>query len=83
MVLNLFVISTVSITYFVSVMRNCERDVISLIVKPVSPRKHNKNEVSNCIHCTFHGVRSSKTDDLILAGLGDVQSFIREYEVAN
>ncbi len=38
------------ITYFVFVMhswshpRNCERDVISPIVKPVSPRMHHKNE---------------------------------------
>ncbi len=42
-----------SITYFVFVMhswwdrRNCERDVISPIVKPVSPKMHNKNEQPN------------------------------------
>ncbi len=41
------------VTYFVFVRhswwdrRNCERDVISAIVKPVSPRMHIKNEEPN------------------------------------
>jgi len=46
-----------AITYFVFVMhswwhrRNCERDFISPIVKPVSPRMHNKDEEPNWNIC--------------------------------